>query len=156
MSGKVGGAGSKSGVVSDRTQIYAHLDDCSTSYGDMTFSTLEGDSTNITQDGASVTLVKPGIYTITCCWNWNGGNAIERGIFGFIDSVSGSRGTDRMSIANDQLAAGEQFAVYGGATGTFSGYFVGGDTFKFRYNSGDGASATNRADTHASIFKLSR
>jgi hypothetical protein len=156
MSGKVGGAGSKSGVVSDRTQIYAHLDNCSTAQGDMTFGTFDGDSKNITQDGVNVTLVKPGIYMITCTWNWNGTNAIERYVFGHIESVSGSRGDTTMSIANDQLAAGEQFAVYGGATGTFSGYFVGGDTFKFSYTSVDQASATNRADAHVSIFRISR
>ena len=154
MSGIIGGAGSKSGVISDGLDIYAHLDNCSTTQGDMTFGTLEGDSTNITQSGVNVTLVKSGVYYITCCWNWNISGELERYVMGYIESVSGSRGTNRLAIANDQLAAGEAYAVYGGATATFIGDFVGGDTFKFRYVSGDGTSATNRADTHSSIYRI--
>ena len=155
MSGIIGGAGSKSGVI-DGLDIYAHLDNCSTTYGDMTFGTFEGDSLNITQSGVNVTLVKSGVYFITCTFNWTM-DGTERYVFGQIRTVSGSRGSSQLSLCNDQIEySADSSTSYGGATATFVGTFVGGDVIKFTYESGEHANAGMRDNTHASIYRIFR
>jgi len=154
MSGIINSVGSKSGIISDGLDIYAQLNNCSQTYGDMTFGTLTGDSTNLTQSGANVTLVKSGVYFITCCFNWYMTSGEERYCFGHITSVSGSYGSVALSTCNDQVAREESDNSYGGATATFVGTFAASDVIKFNYSSGSGGDVTNRADSHASIFRI--
>ena len=155
MSGLVGGAGSKSGFVSDRLDIYAHLNNSSTTYGAMTFADLEGDSTNITQDGDAVTLEKSGIYYITCSFTFTL-NGNERFCLGKIMSVSGSRGTDTLAICYDEVVQTDSATSYGNAAAFFTGIFVAGDTIDFSFTSGSGANVTLRSESHASIIRMSR
>tara|TARA_Y100000310_G_C20538656_1_gene742139 strand:+ start:459 stop:941 length:483 start_codon:yes stop_codon:yes gene_type:complete len=146
-------AGSRSGIISDGLDIYAQLNNCSTTYGDMTFGTLTGDSTNITQDGVNVTLVKAGVYYITCTFNWTL-NESERYCFGKITSVSGTYSTATLAVCNDEIVKTEAATSYGGATATYVGLFAASDVIKFNYTSGATGDVTNRADSHASIFRI--
>jgi hypothetical protein len=152
MSGLINQVGARSGVISG--DIYAHLDNCSETYGDITFGTLTGDSTNITQSGANVTLVKSGVYFITCTFNWTL-NGSERYCFGYIHSVSGSYGDVHLSTCNDQVEYSADAATsYGGATATYVGTFAANDVIKFYYISAQDGNVVNRADCHASIFRI--
>ena len=152
MSGLINSTGSRSGIISG--DIYAQLNNCSTTYGDMTFGTLTGDSTNITQSGANVTLVEAGIYLISCCFCWVQ-NGSERYCFGHITSVSGTHGVGTgLATCIDQVVQTEGATSYGGATATFVGTFAASDVIKFNYVSGTSANITNRAESHASIIRI--
>ena len=134
-------------------KVYAQLNNCSTTYGDMTFGTLTGDTTNITKSGANVTLVKGGIYLISCCFNWvlNGN---ERYCSGNITSVSGTYSTSIIATCNDEVVQTDSATSYGSATATFVGVFAASDVIKFNYISLSGGNVTNRAESHASIIRI--
>ena len=140
-----------SATFTDR--VYAQLNNCSTTYGDMTFGTLTGDSTNITQSGANVTLVKGGVYFISCCFNWVL-NGDERYCSGNIMSVSGTYGSGIIAACNDEVVQTEGATSYGSATATFVGVFAASDVIKFNYLSHSGGNVTNRAESHASIIRI--
>ncbi len=92
---------------------------------------------------------------ISCCFNWNHASSTERYCFGFVSSISGSRTTQNLATAIDQIASSADSGVhYGSATATFVGRMVGGDVIKCSFNSGAGTDATMRDESHATIIRL--
>jgi len=145
MSGIINSAGSKSGIIRDGQDIYAHLkaaDDAgaatSASPVEVSWDSQTGDTTNITRSGVNITLVKSGVYHLTCVWviSQQGGEE-RRYMFGEIKSVSGTHSTNELCFAGDSIVNAAYNPDYCGLTASGIFEFTGGDVVKAQYYGSD-------------------
>lgn len=123
-----------------------------TSVGDITWNTITGDTTNITQSGRDITLVKAGVYFITFSANAYGSSSSpERQLYIYIRQSSDNA---NLASARDSTGNFDSSTNYGNAVATVVKSVSANYQIHFGYDSLSGGTGDLYLDTHASIVLI--
>ena len=120
--------------------------------GELTWGSITGDTTNITQSGTDITLVKAGVYLITFSANGFGAHdAPERQLY---ISIRQSSDDSTLASARDSSGNFDSSTNYGNAVATLVKAVSANYVINFYFESLSGSTADLYLDTHASIVLI--
>ena len=122
-----------------------------TTSGELTWGSIIGDTTNITQSGSDITLVKAGVYLLTFSVNAFGTGAPERQVY---TSIRQSSDDSTLVSARDSYGSLDSSTTYGNATCTLVKAVSANYQINYYYESLSDNTADLYLDTHASIVLI--